>query len=139
MKKLVKTENQKNKKVFAEIGKDKTLKDLYTIEDLSKPEIEETHHFRLDKDGTNYDILVFEIKGMFGNNNIGYLKNGILVIAGNKGAYMFRKGEYLSADYILEKICRGWSITDANNIKIGLEKRGLANTRCTGSTMIEET
>ncbi len=114
-----------NKTVFTKIDQNKQLEDLYTLEDLAKPEIEDTHHVRLDKDGTNYDLLVFEIKGKFGNVEVGYVTNGLLVIGGDRKAYMFRKGDYLSYDYIHEKLCPNWSMKDAQNIRLALLKMRL--------------
>lgn len=99
------------------------------IEDMPLPDISKIHHFRIDKDGTYYSILVFEINGNFGNENLGYVKDGLLIVGGRRGAYMFRKGDYLSADYIQEKICPNWSETDARNIQIALESKGLINQR----------
>lgn len=77
--------------------------------------IHQTWHKRLDADGTNYDMLIIEFIGTFGNNSIGYQENGILVIA-NRSAYMFRKNTYLSLDYLMEKL-RIPSQTDAKHFK----------------------
>lgn len=93
------------------------------MENRGIPNIERIHHVRQCADSTIYDVLAIEINGLFGNTSIGYLTDGILVIAFN-GAYMFRKNTYLAPEYLQEKL-KIWSTTDATNIKNILVDLGL--------------
>lgn len=85
------------------------------LEQLSKLNIEKIHHIRHRSDGTYYDVLVLEFNGTFGNCQLGYGTDALLVIA-NRGAYIFRKNGYLSIDYLQEKL-KIHSTTDAKNFK----------------------
>jgi hypothetical protein len=118
VKSLIKSENL-NKTLIC----NDELKVLYSVEELPKPEIEEIHHIRVTSDGTLYDLLVFELKGKFSDVHMGTTVNGLLVCA-NRASYMFRKGDYLSEDYLQEKL-KIYSTTDARNFKRGLVELGL--------------
>jgi hypothetical protein len=96
------------------------------IKNLPTPNIKKIHHFRLDKDGTYYDVLVFEINGSFGNVEVGHQENGLLVIGGDRKAYQFRKNSYCATGYIYEKLCYpNFSMKDAENIRLALVEKGL--------------
>ena len=100
-------------------------KKLDKNEQLPQPKVIKTHHERFVNDGTNYDLLVFEIKGAFGDVGIGHVTDGILVVT-NRSSYMFRKHSYLAVDYIKEKLSnRYMSNTDATNVRQALLNMGL--------------
>lgn len=131
MKKLAKTENQKTKKAIFQNGELVGM-----LEDLDNPEIVKVDNFNFDKDGTRYGMTVISFVGNYGNNAVGYIKDGILVIAGHGKAYLFNHG-YLSWDYAYEKLCPNWSRTDAKNIVLALEAKGYVNLHSNNSEIRE--
>jgi len=77
------------------------------IEKLPTPEIVEARHFRLEKDGTRYEVMAIRLKGKVSFASLGTLSNGgWLIIEGlNRRAYLLSAEGYLDEGYIYEKFC----------------------------------
>jgi hypothetical protein len=113
-------ENVKN------VGVSKTTEDKITIEVRAPPRILDVRVFYMDKDGTNYDLLVIEIEGNFSFGSMSMHKHGYLVLEGlNRRAYIFH--DFIpDGRYIAEKLSGGHDLTgrDIENIML-LMKQGM--------------
>jgi len=77
------------------------------IEKLPTPEIVEARHFRLEKDGTRYEVMAIRLKGKVSFGSLGTVTDGWLIIEGlNRRAYLLQPTGYLDEAYIYEKLCK---------------------------------
>jgi hypothetical protein len=103
-----------------------TEQEQINIEVRTPPRILDVRVLYMDKDGTNYDLLVIEIEGHFSFGNMCMHKHGYLVLEGlNRRAYFFH--EYIpDGQYVADKLSGGrrLSARDIENIMV-LMKQGL--------------
>jgi hypothetical protein len=77
------------------------------IEILPSPEVTEVKHFRLEKDGTRYEVMAFKLKGTVTFASLGTATDGWLIITHpNRRAYLLQPTGYLDESYIYEKLCK---------------------------------
>lgn len=90
------------------------------IEERPSPEIEAIKVLHMEKDSTNYDLLVIKIRGSFGFGSVGYVTDGFLVVEGlNRRAYMFYDYPF-DAGYVGEKLSGGHKLSqkDIENVML---------------------
>lgn len=102
---------------FLEVG----IVEKGTIERRDPPKIVSVQNLHLDKDGTNYNLLVFKIVGNFCFGCLGCISgSGYLVIEGlNRRAYLFT--EFVpDGQYIAEKLSGGKELSgrDIENVML---------------------
>jgi hypothetical protein len=101
------------------------------IEERDPPQIEYVKVLHMEKDSTNYDVLVIKIKGSFGLGSCGYVTDGFLVLEGlNRRAYMFYDYPF-DAGYVGEKLSGGHELSqkDIENILILMKDAMTRNVR----------
>ena len=76
------------------------------------------HTGRMEADGTHYSMTVIPIREDYNDRFLGSLGgDGYLVINGiNRQAYLFKGTGYLDLDYLTEKLGRGLTICDMENV-----------------------
>jgi hypothetical protein len=88
------------------------------IERRTPPRILDVKLFYMDKDGTNYDLLVLEIEGRFTFGNIATSGHGFLVMEGlNRRMYFFKEFNP-DMEYVASKLSGGQNLTskDMENV-----------------------
>ena len=75
---------------------------------LPTPKVSEIRHYRLEKDGTRYEVMAIRLEGKVSFSSLGTVSNGgWLIIEGlNRRAYLFQPTGYLDEVYIYEKLCK---------------------------------
>ena len=96
----------------------------YLIEQLKAPEFDVIRGVRMDKDGTYYDIIMMHCQKGIECGRTATKTPCWLVLSGINGMfYAFSERQYLSWDYVYEKLGRALTLneTDCKNLKIAID------------------